>query len=47
VLDPLRETEPLECGKQPELSDLTQRGHESVIFARASSVAGSSAASAS
>ena len=47
VLDPLREPSPLELGEQPELAELPERGHSSVMRARPSSVSGSSAASAS
>ena len=47
VLDPLREPPPLELGEQPELADLPERGHDSEMRARPSSVSGSSAASAS
>jgi hypothetical protein len=47
VLDPDREAAPLELREEPELPELHQGGHDSVMRARASSVSGSSAASAS
>ena len=47
VLDPLGETPTLELGQQPELANLPERRHDSVMRARPSSVSGSSAASAS
>ena len=47
VPDPLGETPTLELGQQPELANLPERRHDSVMCARPSSVSGSSAASAS
>jgi hypothetical protein len=47
VLDSVREPTSLELGEKPELADVRERGHNSEIRARLSSVSGSSAASAS
>ena len=47
VLDPLHEAAPLELSEEPKLADLCDGGHDSEILARASTVSGSSAASAS
>ena len=47
VLDSLGQVPPFELREQTELADLAERGHDSDIRARPSSVSGSSAASAS
>ena len=47
MLDSSCEPPPLELREQPELADLPDRGHDSAMRARPSSVSGSSAASAS
>ena len=47
VLDSPGQSPPFELREQPELTELRERGHDSDIRARPSSVSGSSAASAS